>query len=178
MVLGHSIGGTLIGMSSKACLVNALINIGAQTAYYKDWSKGRFKLYFLWHVVFPTITGLFGYFPGKKMGLLEDIPKGVVKQWHARRKNPDMVEQLQVAGIKTYFNQFKGTLLTLAIADDIIGTEPAIKRIHELFKNGNRNWETIHPSDFGVDEIGHFGFFKKKFKETLWVKTLNWFDSI
>lgn len=174
-VLGHSIGGSLIGMTSKAYLIDKAITIGAQTAYYKDWGKGRLKLYFLWHFLFPTITNMIGYFPGKKLGLLEDVPKGVVQQWHARRRDPSMIKQLESNGIEVYFDQFNGRLLTLAISDDPIGTEPALKRIHDLFENAETNWETIRPADVGVIEIGHFGFFRRKFKATLWKKTLVWF---
>lgn len=28
------------------------------------------------------------------------------------------------------------------------------------------------PQEIGEKEIGHFGFFRKKFKETLWAKAL------
>nr|WP_298999948.1 alpha/beta fold hydrolase [uncultured Allomuricauda sp.] len=176
-VLGHSIGGTLIGMTSKSNLINKALTIGAQTAFYKDWGKGRLKLYVLWHLFFPAVTNLIGYFPGKKLRLLEDVPKGVVQQWHARRKNPSMVKQLESKGINTYFARYTGDLFTLAISDDPIGTEPALKRIHNLFENANRTWETIRPMDINKKEIGHFGFFRRRFKETLWMKTLKWFET-
>nr|WP_299338877.1 alpha/beta fold hydrolase [Allomuricauda sp.] len=176
LVLGHSIGGTLIGMTPNARLIDKAMNIGAQTAYYKDWGKGRLKLYFLWHFLFPIATNMVGYFPGKKLGLLEDVPKGVVQQWHARRKDPSMVKQLELNGKTVYFDKFIGRLLTLAISDDPIGTEPALRRIHNLFENAETSWETVRPIDIGVSEIGHFGFFRRRFKATLWKKTLVWFD--
>ncbi|PRX53766.1 alpha/beta fold hydrolase [Flagellimonas meridianipacifica] len=176
-ILGHSIGGTLIGMTPRSDLIDKAMTIGAQTAFYKDWGKGRLKLYFLWHLVFPLVTDLVGYFPGKKLGLLEDVPKGVVQQWHARRKNPSMIKQLESKGINTYFAKYKRDLLTLAISDDPIGTEPALKRIHVLFENAHRTWETVRPIDINEKEIGHFGFFRRKFKETLWTKTLIWFEN-
>lgn len=176
-VLGHSIGGTLIGMTPKTNLIDKTLTIGAQTAFYKDWAKGRLKLYVLWHLFFPLMTEMVGYFPGKRLGLLEDVPKGVVQQWHARRKDPSMIKQLESEGINTYFKDYKGDLLTLAISDDPIGTEPALKRIHNLFEKANRTWETVRPMDINEKEIGHFGFFRRKFKETLWVKTLKWFET-
>ncbi|SNZ01651.1 alpha/beta fold hydrolase [Flagellimonas pacifica] len=177
-VLGHSIGGTLIGMTPYADHIATVINIGAQTAYYKDWKKDKLKLYFMWHLFFPAITRLVGYFPGKKLRLLEDIPKGVVEQWHARRKKPDMVKQYTGSGIDLYYSQFMGKLLTLAIADDPIGTKPALLRIHNLFQNADRTFETVHPKDIGANKIGHFGFFSRKFRDTLWEQTFQWFDEV
>lgn len=179
MTLGHSIGGTIIGMTKKNTEISGIINIGAQTAYYKDWSKKhKTKIYILWHILFPAITAIFGYFPGKKLGLLEDVPKGVIQQWNNRKKHHDMKKQMESTGITFYYDNYKSKLLTLGIVDDPIGTYSAISRIHELFEKSDKNLEMIHPKDFFIDKIGHFGFFSRKFKHSLWTKTLLWFDAI
>ncbi|MBJ6368001.1 alpha/beta hydrolase family protein [Snuella sedimenti] len=178
LVLGHSIGGTIIGMSENCNSISGILNIGAQTSYYKDWSKQKYKLYFLWHIVFPLVTNLYGYFPGKKLKLLEDIPKGVIKQWDSRKKNPDMVNQLEKQGHKLFYNQYKGKLLTLAIEDDVIGTKKALKRVYTLFTSANKEIENIKPNDVGVSAIGHFGFFSRKYETTLWRKSIEWYKKI
>ncbi|TXN34852.1 alpha/beta hydrolase [Flagellimonas hymeniacidonis] len=178
LILGHSIGGTIIGMSKDCSLIDKIINIGAQTAYYKDWDTQKQKLYFLWHVLFPLLTKVFGYFPGKRLGLLEDVPKGVIKQWHARRKIHNMTEQLNKSGQKVYYHEFSGKLLTLAIEDDPIGTEKALKRIHDVFSSADKRIELVKPKDIGAEKIGHFGFFSRRFKTTLWYKTALYYDSV
>lgn len=178
LVLGHSIGGTIIGMSENCSLIDGIVNIGAQTAYYKDWDVEKHKLYLLWHVVFPSITKFFGYFPGKWLGLLEDVPKGVIKQWHARRKIHNMTEQLNKSGQKVYYHEFYGKLLTLAIEDDPIGTEKALKRIHDVFTSADKRIELVRPKDIGAEKIGHFGFFSRRFETTLWPKTALYYDTV
>ncbi len=178
LVLGHSIGGTIIGMASNNDQISGIINIGAQTAYYKDWDKSKIKLFLLWHTFFPLITTLYGYFPGKQFNLLEDIPKGVIQQWHARKKTPDYMYQLHENGIEVYYDHYKGRLLTLAIEDDIIGTNRAISRVHQLFTAADKKVELIKPADIGCSKIGHFGFFSRKFKPTLWYKSVKWFDKV
>lgn len=179
VILGHSIGGTIIGMTQKNKEISGIINIGAQTAYYKDWSKKhKNKIYFLWHIIFPLITKVFGYFPGKKLGLLEDIPKGVIEQWNNRRKHADMKKQMETTGTTFYYDQYESKLLTLGIEDDPIGTKSAITRIHELFIKSDKKLEMIQLKELSVNKIGHFGFFSRKFKHTLWAKTLTWFDAL
>lgn len=176
-VLGHSIGGTIIGFTSRCSAIEGIINIGAQTAYYKDWDKKqRTKIYMLWHLFFPFITQLIGYFPGKRLGLLEDVPKGVIQQWHARRKEPDMIGQMKKQGISVYYDQYQGPLLTLGVADDPIGTEVAIRRIHKLFEAAEKELAMISLAEVPTEEIGHFGFFKRQFKETLWQRVLEWLE--
>ncbi|WP_350285411.1 alpha/beta fold hydrolase [uncultured Croceitalea sp.] len=178
LIMGHSIGGTLVGMSKDSSVINGILNIGAQTAFYKDWRKGKYKLYFLWHLVFPLVTSIVGYFPGKRLGLLEDIPRGVIAQWNARRKSADMVGQLEKNGNRLFYHHFKGRLLTLGIEDDAIGTEPAIRRIHDLFTSAKREIELVKPKELGVDSIGHFGFFSRKFTHTLWKRTMDWYTDV
>lgn len=179
ITLGHSIGGSIIGMTEKNKEISGIINVGAQIAYYKDWKKDqRTKIYFMWHIVFPAVTKVFGYFPGKKLGLLEDIPKGVVQQWHNQRKHDDMKHQMKLNGTNFFYDSYPNKLLTLGVSDDPIGTLPAIQRIHNLFEKSDKNLEMIQVSKLDTKEIGHFGFFSRKFKHTLWQKTLNWFDQI
>ncbi len=179
ITLGHSIGGTIIGMTEKNKEISGIINIGAQTAYYKDWAKDqKTKIYFLWHIFFPMITKLYGYFPGKKLKMLEDIPKGVIDQWHSRRKITDMNTQMKAKGIDLFYDSCNAKLLTLGVEDDPIGTEKAIKRIHDLFEASDKEMQIIKLTSVPIDKIGHFGFFSRKFKDTLWHKTLTWYDTI
>lgn len=178
LVMGHSIGGTIIGMSENCDLISGIITIGAQTSYYKDWGKQKYKLYFLWHVIFPLVTSFYGYFPGKRLRLLEDIPKGVIRQWNSRKKNPSMVDQLEKEGYELFYNRFKGKLLTLAIEDDVIGTKKAIKRVYDLFVSADKEMEDISPQKIGVKKIGHFGFFSRRFTGSLWKKSIEWYEKI
>ncbi|WP_222984844.1 alpha/beta fold hydrolase [Flagellimonas meishanensis] len=178
VMLGHSIGGTLLGLCPLNRQVDGILTIGAQTAYYKDWKKDSLKLYLMWHVFLPGLTRIFGYFPGKRLGVLEDVPKGVIEQWHARRLSPDMIAQLEQGGHKTYFDAYRGKLLTFAISDDPIGTKLALMRIHNEFVNAEKTFEMVFPKDVKASKIGHFGFFSRRFENTLWPKTLDWFNNV
>src|SRR5258706_16280818 len=126
--------------------IDAVIMIGAQTSYYKDWPKAhRFKLYLLWHVFMPLLTNIFGFFPGKKLRLMEDIPHGVVKQWNERKKNPSMMNQLREKNIELFYDSYNNKLLTLLIEDDFIGTRSAVNRVVELFIKADRYFEVVKP---------------------------------
>ena len=119
-------------------------------------------------------TKFVGYFPGKKLGWSEDLPKGNVDQWHARRKHPEMVFQLKQAGVRVFFGSYPNKLLTLFIDDDPIGSYSAVRRLHDLFSNADRTFETIRSGEF-KGGIGHFGFFRSRFEETLWHRSKVWF---
>jgi predicted alpha/beta hydrolase len=174
-VIGHSVGGVLIGMTPVSSSVKGFICICAQMAYYKDWTLSkRYKLYFLWHIIIPLLTKILGYFPGKKLNMMEDIPKGVVMQWHLRRKMPSMGDQMEKAGYKMYFNTITSKIMNIGFVDDPIGTPMAISRLASLFVSADVKTEIIHPAEMGLQNIGHFGFFQQKNKDILWETSLQW----
>ncbi len=178
LTLGHSIGGTIIGWTEKCAEIAGIITIGAQTSYYKDWPDShRRKLYFQWHVLIPWLTYFVGYFPGKSLRMLEDVPYGVVQQWHARRKMHDMNQQVMPNGEVPPYAKFRGKLLTLGLEDDPIGTEVALRRVHNMFTQAQeKNLQMIQLKDIGAEEVGHFGFFRRRFKDTLWKMTLDFWE--
>ena len=168
LVLGHSIGGTLLGMTKDSHKLNGAITIGAQTAYYKDWGKGKINRYILWHMFLPIVTQVFGYFPGKKLGLTEDVPKGVIDEWHARRKQESFIAQMQSSGIKSFYHEINFPLVSICVADDPIATLKAVSRLHNYFEQAPKELKQIWPSEYGVPSIGHFGFSSRKFENSIW----------
>lgn len=180
LTLGHSIGGTIVGWTKRCADIQGLITVGAQTSYYKDWpAKQRQKIYFQWHVLIPWLTYFYGYFPGKALGMLEDVPYGVVQQWHARRKLSNMNEQIMKDGQAPPYDQFRGKLLTLGLTDDPIGTEVALRRVHDLFTQASeKELRMIRPKDIGADAVGHFHFFRRRFEDTLWKMTWDFWEQI
>src|SRR5688572_2374649 len=83
IVIGHSVGGQLIGFSPASAQVDVVVMIGAQTPYWRNYSGVLMsvKLYSLWYILIPFLSKTFGYFPAKKIGLFEDLPAGVATQW-------------------------------------------------------------------------------------------------
>jgi predicted alpha/beta hydrolase len=81
-VVGHSFGGCAVGLAASAGQVRRVVMVGAQFAYWRDYAVDqRWQLLGKWHVVMPLLTRVFGYFPGKRLGWLEDTPSGVVHDW-------------------------------------------------------------------------------------------------
>jgi predicted alpha/beta hydrolase len=89
VVIGHSVGGFVTGFATNGSLIDRMLLISAHTGYWRDYARrGRIPMFVLWHVLMPTVTRMVGYFPGRRLHLLEDLPAGVALEWAARRK-PD-----------------------------------------------------------------------------------------
>lgn len=178
-VVGHSIGGAYPGMILDHEGIVGLLTVGTQGAYYKDWHPAiKRKLYFQWHIMMPLLTKLVGYFPGRRLGMLEDIPAGVVRDWHARRKYPTIQEHHAAEGKPSGYHLLKMKMRVIGIADDPIGTPQSIKRFLTMFDNPQLEYLHIAPKDIGADKIGHFDFFRSRFKDSLWQDCLQWLKSL
>jgi len=86
IVVGHSIGGLVTGFVTNAALIDQMLLGGAHTGYWRNYAAGaRPFMFLLWHTVMRVVTRVVGYFPGRRLRLLEDLPKGVALEWAARR---------------------------------------------------------------------------------------------
>lgn len=90
LVVGHSVGGQLLGLADHADLVDAAAFIGSQSGYWGHWPLGtRLGIGALWFALIPALSPLVGRFPSSKLGLGEDLPRGVAQQWARWGRDPD-----------------------------------------------------------------------------------------
>ena len=114
-----------------------------------------------------------GYFPGKRLGLLEDTPAGVVKDWCGLSTR---FERLPSARTLTTlpFSLVTAKTLAISLSDDPFGTVAAIERLLSYFSASPRTHLRIAPQEIGAKAIGHFAFFHSRFQSTLWPIALQW----
>jgi predicted alpha/beta hydrolase len=183
-VVAHSVGGVLIGLAPSNRLVSRVFTMGAQFAYWRDYARHRRSSMFLkWHVVMPTLTALFGYFPGSRLGWLEDTPRGVVRDWTARhprfedtfrRHGSRRLEPHARHELAERFAAMPGATLALSVTDDEFGTIPAVQRLLRHYRGSEATHLHLPPAAVGEKQIGHFAFFHSRFEQKLWSIPLQW----
>ncbi|MFI8394721.1 alpha/beta fold hydrolase [Pseudomonas sp. NPDC078863] len=180
-VVGHSFGGCAAGLAESGRVIRRLVTVGAQFAYWRDYApEQRWRMLGKWHVVMPLLTLLCGYFPGKRLGWLEDTPKGVVHDWStpaARfEQRPSGRVLMQKTGALPFTN-VRAQTLAISISDDPYGTIPAIERLLDYFSNAAKTHLRIEPPDIGEQQVGHFAFFRSAYQATLWPIALTWLQT-
>ncbi len=181
-VVGHSVGGVLVGLAASNHLIRRVLTVGAQYAYWPDYAAGlRWRMVAKWHIAMPAITLLFGFFPGKKLGWLEDTPAGVVRDWvSSRRRLEDSLRGHSAARhpakqeIARRFAAVTAPILAVRITDDEFGTATAVQRLLPYFSNSARAVVEISPASIEEQTIGHFNFFHSKYEIKLWPIPLRW----
>ncbi|KJZ36253.1 alpha/beta fold hydrolase [Pseudomonas fluorescens] len=180
-VVGHSFGGCAAGLGASGRVIRRLVTVGAQFAYWRDYAPAhRWRMFGKWHVVMPLVTMLYGYFPGKRLGWLEDTPAGVVHDWSTptaryEKRPSGRVIHARDGGLP--FANVSAKTLAISISDDPYGTVAAIERLLGYFTGSTNTHLRIAPEDIGEKEVGHFAFFRSAYQATLWPIALSWLQT-
>ena len=176
-VVAHSFGGCAAGLGASGPVIRRLVTVGAQFAYWRDYAPAqRWRMLGKWHLVMPLLTMLYGYFPGKRLGWLEDTPAGVVLDWSTPTARYEKRPSGRGLHVKT-FAAVKAQVLAISISDDPYGTIPAIERLLGYFTHCRKTHLRISPEDIDQTDVGHFAFFRSAYQATLWPIALSWLQS-
>lgn len=175
--LGHSFGGQALGLIDDAREVTGAVLVGSQLGDLSCWPlPDRLKLSVLLGGLLPAVTRGFGYLPGA-IGVGEDLPKGVAEEW-ARwcLTRGYFLEAHPVA--RRRFARFDKPTLLYSMSDDDFAPEAAVAQLMALLSSAPLEHRRVIPSELGVEAIGHFGFFRPRFTDTLWREVRWFFDDL
>ncbi|OAN46661.1 alpha/beta hydrolase [Paramagnetospirillum marisnigri] len=176
MVVGHSIGGFLPGFAPASRHLHRMLTVGAQYAYWRDYAPGkRLGLVLKWHLAMPALTALLGYFPGRRLGWLEDLPAGVAHEWSFRRARMEAsYPNRERPALLDRFAAVRAPILAVGMADDEFGTPQAIRRALGYYRGSQRRQVLLAPSDLGFNAIGHFDLFHDRHRDGFWRQSCAW----
>jgi len=175
-VIGHSIGGFLPGFAAAAPEIDQMLTVGAQYAYYKDYAPAkRRQLILKWHIAMPLLTWASGYFPGRRLGWLEDLPAGVAAEWSFRRAAMETnYPANERPALLASFAAVRAPILAVATTDDDFATPSALRRTLDYYRSSDRSIVILKPTDLGHASIGHFGLFHARHRDDFWQALLTW----
>jgi predicted alpha/beta hydrolase len=125
----------------------------------------------LWFVYMPLFTPIFGYFPGKALRAVGDLPRGVTWQWRQWCLKRDYL-LADNDDYRTRYSRFTTPILSISFEDDDLNTKNGIDHLHSSYPNVRRRH--FNPKDVGQSRIGHFGFFNERCRDPLWDEVLDW----
>ncbi|MDB5526262.1 MAG: alpha/beta hydrolase [Rhizobium sp.] len=175
-VVGHSIGGFLPGYAESGTKIHRMLTVGAQYAYWRDYQAARrLGLVLKWHIAMPGITALWGYFPGRRLGWLEDLPAGVAYSWGFGGKRIEgRLPRSDREKVLALFAAVRAPILAVGVSDDEFATRPAMSRSLDYFTGAEAIKIMLQPSDLGFDKVGHFDLFHARHASGFWLDTLLW----
>ncbi len=176
-MVGHSYGGHAFGLLPNHARVSAMYTFATGAGWHGYMPPlERAKVWLMWNLIGPLTTRWKGYLPWSLLGMGEDLPIDVYRQWRAWCHFPryffdDPQTQPHLEG----FARVQAPILAANALDDLW----ALPRSRDAFMAGYRNtrWQSldIDPAHAGVGGIGHMGYFKARARP-LWEDTLRWFE--
>jgi len=168
-LLGHSLGAQLPGLLANQAKVDGLLGVAAGSGYWRENAPQLKRIvFYFWYVLVPVATRLFGYFPGRRLRKVGDLPAGVVMQWRRWCLNPRYSVGAEGEPARLAYARARFPVLALSITDDELMTLRGTHSLFDLYENAPRQVERIAPADLGLRRIGHFGPFRGEQEDKMW----------
>jgi predicted alpha/beta hydrolase len=175
MAIGHSFGGVGFGLVAGSERLAAVLAVGSQSCYWRHWPIAwRPGMWLLTHALLPGATHLLGYFPGALMRQGENLPAGIALEWAHWSRNPRYL--VGALHAEARFQRFNRPFRLYSIDDDLYAPPAAARALQQLYPNAVHELKHVSPRELGAQRIGHFGFFRERFRDSLWRDAADWLE--
>ncbi|NGY06399.1 alpha/beta hydrolase family protein [Solimonas terrae] len=178
LAIGHSVGGHALGISDATHELRAAAMIASHAGYVgsiRGWTE-RLRVRAVLLDLGPLLLRCFGYLPWRRLGLGEDLPAGVAREWIGWCRQPGYFFDDPALQARSRFGDKKLPLLVLGFTDDPWANPRAIDALVRHFAQCPLERRQIAPADVGARAIGHMGFFRQRFSDSLWPQLQAWLD--
>lgn len=175
-VVGHSMGAQLLPLLPWSGAVRGMVAVAGGSGYWAGfpaWTRPFILL--MVHGVAPLATPLAGYFPGRRLRMIGDLPAGVIRQWRRWVMHRDYLVGVE-PGAREAYARARFDLLSLTFGDDRMMSERNVEALHSHFRHVRRETRRITPDEAG-GPVGHLGFFRRRHCDTLWPIAADWLAS-
>ncbi len=175
--IGHSLGGQILAMTPGNEHIAAAVTVASGVGYWRENAYPlRYYSWLLWFVIVPIATPLCGYFPGRTLRMVGDLPKGVIHQWSRWCRDPEYAIGVEGAAMRERYRRLTLPILSVSLTDDEYMSERNVGVLHGFYENARHAMRRLAPADVGLARVGHFGFFRAGPGEKLWPTTLAWIE--
>lgn len=166
--VGHSLGGQVVPFVPNRERITKVVTVATGSGYWRENTPElRRRVWWLWFGVVPVALAVCGYFPGRRLGMVGDLPKGVMAQWRRWCLNRDYAVGVE-PGARAAFAAVTTPITSISFTDDELMSARNIASIHGFYTNAPQTTKRLAPADVGVGRVGHFGFFRPEQAEPLW----------
>jgi predicted alpha/beta hydrolase len=165
-VIGHSVGGQLLGLADSNGSIDRIVTVSSQSGYWGHWrGASAWQKAALWYGVMPVVGNVVGFIPGQ-LGIGEDLPKGVALEWARWCRHPQYL--LGHGHSREGFERVRAPLRAISVDDDDYAPAQAVDWLHALYSNADVERHHVEPRTLSATSVGHFGFFRAAFQDSLW----------
>jgi predicted alpha/beta hydrolase len=170
-VVGHSLGVHHAAMTDAAtqALIGHVVSVAAGAGYWRDWAPAsRRAAPLMLHLAGPLLTPLFGHFPGRRLGMVGNLPAGVMRQWSRWCRHPGFAWGAEPDAVRPSLASARFRITALAFGDDQTMTEACTRQLLAALPQAPSTLRLLQPAEVGLARIGHLGAFRPENGAALW----------
>lgn len=175
---GHSFGGHAFGLLPNHHRVARLYTYGTGAGWHgwMPWAE-RVRVLLMWRVVGPVIVRWKGYLAWSKLGMGEDLPLNVYRQWKHWCSFPRyFFDDPATSGqVTAQFDRVTTPIVAANALDDLWGMPASRDAFMAGYRNSPRTAVDVDGHAQGLGAVGHLGYFWRH-AQPLWADMLAWFD--
>lgn len=169
--VGHSAGGQQAGLLEAPGDVTAMATVSSQSGYWGlQGGAEKLRVLLMMGLVVPLLARAVGYLPWSRLVSGEDLPRNAALEWARWCRSPKYLFCDDRLPLHRY-KQFTAPVLAYSIEDDAWGTARSVDAMMSAYPNLQRRH--IVPSDYGLSQVGHMGYFRQG-SEALWDELRAW----
>lgn len=174
LMIGHSIGGQLVGLLPNHSILKGMVMITCSTGtWWHHTLPYRLKSYFFFNMLTPLTVPWTGYLPAKRLNIMEDLPAALIMEWREWCNSENyLFDFLDKSIPHSAYDQLTLPIKAYWTTDDPIANAVTVPALLRHFRKADILTETIRPADYELKSIGHFGLFSRKVKTHFWTKVV------
>ncbi|MEH6800362.1 MAG: alpha/beta fold hydrolase [Halopseudomonas sabulinigri] len=178
-MVGHSFGGHAFGLMPNHTAISGLYTFGTGAGWHGWMPRSeQLRVLLMWRVIGPLIVRAKGYLAWRKLGMGEDLPKGVYQKWkHWCRFPRYFFEDPHMPGLEARFAEITTPITAVSATDDLWASPASRDAFMSAYRNADYRAITIDPQTQNLRPLGHMGYFRPH-AEPLWQDALDWFDQL
>lgn len=172
-LVGHSFGGHAFGLTPAAHRVARFHGFGVGAGWH-GWMPRleQVRVLAMWRVLGPLMTRAAGYLPWSRLGMGEDLPLGVYRDWRHWCgfpryffDDPAMADELHG------FAAITAPIVAVNATDDLWAPPASRDAFMAGYRSAPVEAVDLDPRRSGLGPIGHMGYFRPA-AEPLWQSVL------
>jgi predicted alpha/beta hydrolase len=171
VLIGHSLGAHHAAMTDAdtQARIETVVSVAAGSGYWRDWAApSRRVAPLMLHLAAPVLTPLLGYFPGKALRMVGDLPGPAMRQWTRWCRHPGFAWGAEPERVLPSLQSARFRIEAFSFTDDDAMTELCIRKLLAAMPNARSTVIVVKPGDVGLARIGHTGAFRRDGAEALW----------
>jgi predicted alpha/beta hydrolase len=180
LMVGHSYGGHAFGLLPQHRQVAGFYTF-ATGAGWHGWMPPleRLRVLAMWRVIGPVATRVAGYLPWSRLGMGEDLPLGVYRQWRHWCRFPRYFfdDPAMAAEMAEQFATVRTPIVAANALDDLWALPASRNAFMASYSQAPWRGLDIDPRSSGLGPVGHMGYFRPA-AQPLWRAALDWFDAL